>query len=199
SDEVPLHEAILHALQDRDTLLVLDNFEQVLLAARDVLELLIACPRTKALVTSRAAINVRGERSFPLAPLALPGPAELDSLDALLQVPTVALFVDRASAAWPAFRLAALEEGWLVSEICARLDGLPLAIELAAARVRHFALRQLHDRLAEPAFLGVLSKGPQDLADHQRTMRSTIAWSHDLLSPEEQWLFQWLSVFVGGA
>src|SRR5215813_3387733 len=199
SDDVPLHEAILQALQDRDTLLVLDNFEQVLPAARDVLELLIACPRTKALVTSRAAINVRGERSFPLAPLALPAPAQLDSLDVLLQVPTVALFVDRAGAAWPDVRLATLAEGWLVAEICARLDGLPLAIELAAARARHFGLRQLHGRLAEPAFLGVLAEGPQDLANHQRTMQSAIAWSYELLSEQGQRLFRWLGVFVGGA
>ncbi len=199
SDSVPLREAILHALQDRDVLLVLDNFEQVLAAARAVLELLIARPRVKALVTSRSALNVRGERSFPVAPLALPDPAQMESLDVLRQVPTIALFLDRASAVLPDFSIPTLEDGHLVAEICARLDGLPLAIELAAARVRHFGLRQLHDRLAEQSFLGVLAEGPQDLADHQRTMQSTIAWSYNLLGEGEQHLFRWLGVFVGSA
>ena len=86
-----------------------------------------------------------------------------------------------------------------MADICARLDGLPLAIELAAARTRIFGLQQLHDRLAQQTFLGMLAEGAQDLADHQRTMRSTIAWSYDLLGDEEKRLFRWLGVFVGGA
>jgi predicted ATPase/DNA-binding XRE family transcriptional regulator len=199
SDSMPLREAILHALRDRDILLVLDNFEQVLPAARAVLELLIARPRVKALVTSRAPLNVRGEQSFTVSPLALPEPAQMDSLDALRQVPTVALFLDRAGAVAPDFSITTLADGRLVAGICARLDGLPLAIELAAARVRHFGLRQLHVRLTGPAFLGILAEGPQDLADHQRTMQSTISWSYDLLGEEAQRLFRWLGVFVGGA
>ncbi|HEV8190726.1 MAG TPA: tetratricopeptide repeat protein, partial [Ktedonobacterales bacterium] len=199
SDSLPLREAILHALRDRDILLVLDNFEQVLPAARTVLELLIARPRVKALVTSRSALNVRGEQSFPVAPLALPVTKQMDALDELRQVPTVALFVDRASAILPDFSIATPEEGRLVAGICTRLDGLPLAIELAAARVRHFGLRQLHERLTGPTFLGLLAEGPHDLADHQRTMQSTIAWSYDLLGEEGQRLFRWLGVFVGGA
>src|SRR5581483_3148154 len=196
---MPLREGILHALRDRDVLLVLDNFEQVLPAARTILEILIARPRVKALVTSRSALNVRGERSFPVSPLPLPDPAQLNSLDELRQVPTVALFLDRASAISPDFGITTLEEGRLIADICARLDGLPLAIELAAARVRHFGLRQLYDRLTEPAFLGVLAAGPQDLADHQRTMQTTIAWSYNLLGEDEQRVFRWLGVFVGGA
>jgi tetratricopeptide (TPR) repeat protein len=96
-------------------------------------------------------------------------------------------------------RLTTLEEGRLVADICVRLDGLPLAIELAAARVRRLGFTQLHARLTQPTFLGVLTDGAQDLADHQRTMRSTIAWSYDLLGAEEQRLFRWLGVFVGGA
>jgi predicted ATPase len=198
SDCVPLRDALVRALRERPCLLVLDNFEQVLPAARDVLDLLIACPRAKALVTSRSPLNVRGEQGFPVPPLALPHPAAMDSVEDLRRVPTVALFVDRATAGWPDFRLTTLANGQLVAGICARLDGLPLAIELAAARIRHFGLRPLHDRLAAPAFLGVLVEGPQDLADHQRTMRSTIAWSYDLLGKEEQRLFRWLGVFVGG-
>ncbi|MFI5274254.1 MAG: tetratricopeptide repeat protein [Ktedonobacterales bacterium] len=195
----PLRESLIHALRERELVVLLDNFEQVLPAARGVLELLIACPRLRALVTSRSALNVRGERCFSVAPLALPSAGQMASVDDLRQVPTVALFVDRASATQADFALTTLEDGRLVAGICARLDGLPLAIELAAARVRHFGLRQLHDRVAEPAFLGVLTEGPRDLADHQRTMRSTIAWSYDLLDTDERRLFRSLGIFVSGA
>jgi predicted ATPase/DNA-binding XRE family transcriptional regulator len=199
SDSLPLRETLIQTLHDRELALVLDNFEQVLPAARAVLELLIACPRVKALVTSRSPLNVRGEQCFPVAPLPLPDVAQLESLDALRRVPTVALFLDRARAVVPDFELMALEDGRLVADICARLDGLPLAIELAAARTRIFGLQQLRDRLAQQTFLGMLAEGAQDLADHQRTMRSTIAWSYDLLGDEEKRLFRWLGVFVGGA
>jgi predicted ATPase/transcriptional regulator with XRE-family HTH domain len=199
SGGLPLRDALVHALRDRRLVLVLDNFEQVLPASRGVLELLIACPAVKALVTSRSSLNVRGERCYPVLPLALPDPALMDSLDELRRAPTVALFLERAAAAQPDFAIATPEEGRLVAEICARLDGLPLAIELAAARVKPFGLRQLQERLSQPALLGLLAEGPQDLADHQRTMRSTISWSYDLLGGEEARLFRWLGVFVGGA
>jgi predicted ATPase/DNA-binding XRE family transcriptional regulator len=199
NDRLPLRETLVRALRDRALVLVLDNFEQVLPAARDVLELLIACPHVKALVTSRSALNVRGEQCFPVSPLPLPDAVQLASLDALRHVPTVALFLDRARAIWLDFDVSTLADGYLVADICTRLDGLPLAIELAAARARHFGLRQLHERLAQPTFLGVLADGAQDLADHQRTMSSTIAWSYQLLSDEEKRLFRWLGVFVGGA
>jgi predicted ATPase/DNA-binding XRE family transcriptional regulator len=199
TDHVSLQAAIHHALLGRSILLVLDNFEQVLPAARDVLELLIVRPSVKALVTSRSPLNVRGERSYPVAPLALPDATQLKTLDQLRQVPTVELFLDRATATLPDFSLQTLEDGLLVAAICARLDGLPLAIELAAARLRHFGLRQLHERLAEPTFLAMLTDGPQDLADHQRTMQSTITWSYDLLGVDERRLFRWLGVFIGGA
>ena len=178
---------------------VLDNFEQVLPAARAVLELLIGCPRVKALATSRSALNVRGEQCFPVALLALPDLAQVGSLEAMCRVSTVSLFLERARAATPDFTVTTLADGYLVADICARLDGLPLAIELAAARASHFGLRELHDRLAEPGFLGVLAEGAQDLADHQRTMRSTIAWSYESLSDDEKRLFRWLGVFVGAA
>lgn len=195
----PLHESLVQFLRERRLMLVLDNFEQVLPAARGVLEVLVACPGVQALVTSRAALNVRGERCYPVSPLALPDQAQMHSLDALRRVPTVALFLERVTAAQPGFALARLDDGRLVAEICQRLDGLPLAVELAAARVRHLGLRQLHERLAQPAFLGMLGEGPQDLADHQRTMRSTIAWSFNLLEEQERRLFRWLGVFVAGA
>ncbi len=199
SDSRPLPELLVHTLYDQSVLLVLDNFEQVLPAARAVLELLIRCPQVKALVTSRSALNVRGEQRFPVPPLALPDPVQMNSLDALVCVPTVALFLDRARAVAPDFNLPTLEDGQLAASLCERLDGLPLAIELAAARVDHLGLGHLHDLLAEPGFLGVLTEGPQDLADHQRTIQSTITWSYELLGEAEQRLFRWLGVFIGGA
>ena len=198
-DALTPRETLTRALRGRSLVLALDNFEQVAPAARAVLELLIACPQVRALVTSRSALNVRGEQLFPVAPLPLPDATQLTSLDALRAVPAMALFVERAQAVWPDFTLASLAEGVLVAAICARLDGLPLAIELAAARVRHVGLRQLHDRLARQEFLGVLAEGARDLPDHQRTMRSAIAWSYNLLSADEQRLFRWLGVFTGGA
>jgi predicted ATPase len=150
-------------------------------------------------VTSRAALNVRGEQCYTMVPLALPTEEQRRSLAALGSVPSVALFLERVSAALPGCTVASLEEGHLIGNICARLDGLPLAIELAAARVKHLGVRELHERLARPAFLGMLSEGPQDLADHQRTMHSTIAWSYELLGESERRLFRWLGVFVAGA
>ncbi|HEU0025665.1 MAG TPA: tetratricopeptide repeat protein, partial [Ktedonobacterales bacterium] len=199
SGGAPLRDTLIHALRERRLVFVLDNFEQVLLAARGVLELLVVCPQVQMVVTSRAALNVRGERRFPVPPLALAAPEQMDSFDALLAVPTIALFVERASAVSPGFTVTTLEEARLVAAICARLDGLPLAIELAAARARLVGLRHLHDRLTQPEFLGALAQGPHDLPDHQRAMRSTIAWSYDLLREEERRLFRWLGVFVGGA
>lgn len=199
SGAVPLHDSLVQFLRERRLTLVLDNFEHVLPAARGVLEVLVACPGVQALVTSRAALNVRGERCYPVAPLALPDQDQMQSLDALRRVPTVALFLERVTAAQPGFALTTLDDGRLVADICQRLDGLPLAVELAAARVRHLGLRQLHERLAQPALLGMLGDGPQDLADHQRTMRSTIAWSFNLLEEHERRLFRWLGVFVAGA
>src|SRR5262249_52338059 len=137
---LPLRDALAQAMRPRRMVLVLDNFEQVLPAARAVLELLVACPDVRALVTSRSALNVRGERCYPVAPLALPDPAQMDSVEELRRAPTIALFLERAVAARPDFAIATPEEGRLVAEICARLDGLPLAIELAAARVKHVGL-----------------------------------------------------------
>ena len=199
SGAIPLRDALILALHARQLTLVLDNFEQVAPAARDVLEILVACPQVQALVTSRAALNVRGEWRFVIAPLELATSTQMDSLDALLSVPAVALFVERASAVAPGFTVTTLEEGRQVAGICARLDGLPLAIELAAARADALGLRDLHERLARPALLGALAQGPHDLPDHQRAMRSAIAWSYDLLSEDERRLFRWLGAFADGA
>lgn len=199
SGGLTLLEALIVTLRDRRLVLMLDNFEQVLPAARSVLELLLACPGVQAVVTSRAPLNVRGEHCNPVTPLALPDPDSDLSLDELRRVPSVALLLERADSKGPNGGLVTLDDVRLVADICVRLDGLPLAIELAAARIRHLGLRQLHARLHEPEFLGVLAQGPQDLADHQRTMRSTVAWSYGLLSPDDQCVFRALGVFAGGA
>jgi non-specific serine/threonine protein kinase len=183
-------------------LLVLDNFEQVLPAAPALADLLGACPLLKLLVTSRAPLNVRSEQVFAVPPLALADAHTPPPVDQLEQVASVALFVERARAAAPDFALdPAKRETQMarVAAICRLVDGLPLAIELAAAQVRHFALDELAARLESADVLGILAGGPRDLADHQRTMRSTIAWSYTLLAPEEQRLCRVLSVFAGGA
>lgn len=194
-----VRDALVQALRDRPVVIVLDNFEQVLPAARSLADLLSACPQVKALVTSRARLNVRGEQVFVVPPLELPSPRQMACGEDLEQFAAVALFIQRASAAQPGVTFATPDEGRMVAAICTCLDGLPLAIELAAARIHHLGLRVLHDRLTGPAFLRVLTGGPQDLSDHQRTMYSAIDWSYRLLAPEEQRLFRTLSVLVGGA
>jgi predicted ATPase/DNA-binding XRE family transcriptional regulator len=199
SSAQPLRDILVAAMRDRDVLLVIDNFEQVLSAARDIANLLGACPRVKALVTSRVALNVRGEREYPVAPLALPDASHGASASALEAYASVWLFLERARDIRPDFALSAPDDTRRMVEICARLDGLPLAIELAAAQVRHASLAELHHRLTGDAPLNALSGGAQDLADHQRAMRSTIAWSYSLLGAEEQRVFRALSVFAGGA
>ncbi len=176
-------------------LLVLDNFEHLMQAAPAVAELLATAPNLKTLVTSRAALHVYGEHEFPVPPLALPDSKSMPSLQILSQCPAVALFVQRAAAAKPDFELNA-ENGRAVSEICARLDGLPLAIELAAARVKVLSLSAMQTRLASR--LQLLTGGARDLPQRQQTLRATIDWSYDLLSAAEQKLFRRLSVFVGG-
>src|ERR1700691_5495671 len=177
------------------TLLVLDNFEHLMPATPAVAELLATAPHLKILVTSRAALHVYGEHEFPVPPLALPDSKSLPSLEALSKCPAVALFVQRAGAAKPDFELNA-ENAQTVAEICARLDGLPLAIELAAARVKVLSLSAMQTRLASR--LQLLTGGARDLPQRQQTLRAAFDWSYDLLSAAEQKLFRRLSVFVGG-
>jgi predicted ATPase len=181
------------ALRRRRCLLVLDNFEQVLPAAPRIAGLLRACPDLAVLVTSRAALRVSGEHELPVPPLAVPGPSRPSGV--LLSYGAVRLFVDRARAVRPDFALTA-ENAEAVAEVCRRLDGLPLAIELAAARVGVLPPRALLPRLASR--LSLLTAGPQDGPARQRTLRDAIAWSHDLLDGDEQRLFRRLGVFVGG-
>jgi len=176
-------------------LLLLDNFEHLLQAAPLVADLLAMAPNLKILVTSRAALHVYGEHEFPVPPLALPDPHSASSVQALLQCPSVALFVQRAVAAKPDFELSQ-ENSAAVTEICARLDGLPLALELAAARVKVLSPSALLSRLASR--MQLLTGGARDLPQRQQTLRAAMDWSYDLLDPAEQRLFRRLSVFVGG-
>jgi predicted ATPase/serine/threonine protein kinase len=176
-------------------LFVLDNFEHLMDAAPTVAELLVMGPNLKILVTSRAALHVYGEHEFPVPALAVPDSKSIPSLEVLAQFPAVALFVQRAAAAKPDFKLNR-ENAPAVIEICARLDGLPLAIELAAARVKVLSPSALLARLASR--LQLLTGGSRDLPQRQQTLRAAIDWSYDLLSAAEQKLFRRLAVFVGG-
>ena len=177
------------------TLLLLDNFEHLIQGAHVVADLLATCPNLKIMVTSRAALHVYGEHEFPVPPLALPDSRSKPSTEILSRCPAVALFVQRAIAAKPDFQLNP-DNAPAVAEICARLDGLPLAIELAAARVKILSPPLMLTRLASR--LQLLTGGARDLPQRQQTLRAAIDWSYDLLSAAEQKLFRRLSVFAGG-
>jgi len=182
-------------LQEKQVLLLLDNFEQVVAAAPALVELLAACAQVKVLVTSRVVLRVSGEYECPVSPLALPSPKELPDARAVAQSPAVALFVQRAMARLPGFSLTDANAA-IIADICARLDGLPLAIELAAARIKLLPPEALLARLEHR--LAVLTSGARGLPARQQTLRSTIKWSYELLPANEQRLFRRLSVFVGG-
>jgi predicted ATPase len=176
-------------------LLFFDNFEHLIQAAPIVADLLATGPNLKILVTSRSALHLYGEHEFPVPPLALPDSRSMPSVKLLSRSPAVALFVQRAIAAKPDFELNS-ENVSAVAEICARLDGLPLAIELAAARVKVLSPSSLLTRLASR--LQLLTGGARDLPQRQQTLRAAMDWSYDLLNAAEQKLFRRLSVFVGG-
>src|SRR5437660_4783565 len=176
-------------------LLLLDNFEHLIQAAPTVAELLAMAPNLKILVTSRAALHVYGEHEFPVPRVALTESLAMTPVEVLSQYPAVALFVQRAVAAKPDFELNR-ENAPAVTEICARLDGLPLAIELAAARIKVLSPSSMRTRLASR--LQLLTGGARDLPQRQQTLRAAMDWSYDLLSAAEQKLFRRLSVFVGG-
>jgi predicted ATPase/DNA-binding XRE family transcriptional regulator len=187
-------DRIVARLRDERLLLLLDNFEHLIDAAPLVADLLAACPGLKLLVTSREPLCIRPEHALPVPPLALPGP-KTPALDELGRFGAVALFLQRAGAIRPDFALAA-DDAEAITAICRRLDGLPLAIELAVAWIKLMTPRALLARL-EPR-LPLLTRGAADLPHHQQAMRNRIAWSHDLLTAEEQALFRRLSVFAGG-
>ena len=195
SGGAPLADVLRASLRDKRLLLVLDNFEQVARAALDVADLLEACPGLAILVTSRVALHLRGEHEYALAPLALPDPRHPPAPERLSLYAAVALFIERARAAQADFAITNATAP-AVAAICARLDGLPLAIELAAARVKLLPPPALLGRLDHS--LPVLIGGARDMPEHQQTMRATLAWSEDLLRPEERRLFRRLAVFAGG-
>lgn len=182
-------------LRGKHALLVLDNFERVVAAAPSVAKLLAHAPRVRVLATSRIPLHVQGEQEYPLSPLSLPATSSIVSRDALEDSPAVRLFVERAQAIQPDFVLNATNAP-TIAAICQRVDGLPLAIELAAARVRVLPPAALLARLEKR--LPLLTGGARTLPARQRTMRDAIAWSYDLLTQEEQVLFRRLAVFVGG-
>jgi predicted ATPase/class 3 adenylate cyclase len=190
-----LLDELKRKLHHQHVLLVLDNFEQVMAAAPTALELLSGCPRLKLLVTSREALHVRGEQLYAVPPLSLPQAAgERPNAADLVGYEAVQLFVERAQAVKPDFRMTD-QNSATVADICLRLDGLPLAIELATARINLFSLEELRERLTSR--LALLRGGPRDLPSRQRTLRATIEWSYQLLQASERWLFELLSVFSG--
>jgi len=191
----PLLDHVRDYLREQHLLLLLDNFEHVAAASPQLAALLVSCPHLHLLVTSRAALHLSGEYAFPVPPLPMPDLTQLEDAQALAQVAAVRLFVERAHAIQPAFELTQANAR-TIAEICVRLDGLPLAIELAAARVKLLPPQALLHRLSHR--LDLLTGGPRDLPTRQQALRNTLQWSYDLLTEPEQRLFRWLSIFVGG-
>jgi predicted ATPase/class 3 adenylate cyclase len=191
----PMERLTAH-LRDRRALLVLDNFEQVLGAAPLIGELLAGVATISVLATSRSPLHVYGEHEYGVPPLEVPDPRHLPALDKLSQYESVALFIDRARAAVPTFMVRS-ENAPAIAEICYRLDGLPLAIELAAARVKLLTPQAILARLAQSTTL--LSGGARDLPARQQTLRGAIDWSYDLLDDGDRKLFAGFAIFVGGA
>jgi predicted ATPase len=191
----PILEVVIDHLRDKELLLVVDNFEQVADAAPVIEELLTAAPKLKVLATSRVVLSIRGEQEYVVPPLQPPDPDRLPDLSTLRRFEAVRLFTERAMAVRPRF-LVTEENAPAVAEITARLDGLPLAIELAATRTKVLTPEQILPRLQNR--LTILTSGARTLPERQRTLRGAIAWSHDLLDETEQRLFARLSAFIGG-
>lgn len=190
-----LIETLMNFLHDKQILLTLDNFEQVLTAAPLLRNLLTAAPRLKLMVTSREVLHVYGEHNYPVSPLGLPDLRLRETVAALSQYEAVRLFIQRAKAAKPDFEITD-SNAPAIAEICVRLDGLPLAIELAAARVRVLPPEVMLGRLTSR--LKALASGARDLPTRQQTLRGAIDWSYDLLNEGEKTLFTRLGVFIGG-
>ena len=182
-------------LSEKRMLMLLDNFEQVVEAASLLADLLVACPMLKVLVTSRTVLHIRGEQEFPVPPLALPNLKHLPTIEDLSKFASVSLFMQRSQAARPDFQLNT-SNGHTVAAICIQLDGLPLAIELAAAWIKLLPPQTLLARLEHR--LELLTSRGLDLPIRQQTLRNTLMWSYDLLDDQEQWLFRQISIFVGG-
>jgi predicted ATPase len=189
-----LFEQVTVSLRERQFLLLLDNFEQLLIAAPALEDLLRACPLLKLLVTSRAVLHLQAEHVFPVSPLALPDLTQISDSEALCAHASVALFVERAQALLPTLQITQANAR-AIAEICVHLDGLPLAIELAAARIRLLPPQALLARLKRP--FEVLTSGARTLPSRQQTLHNALQWSYDLLDVQEKQLFRQLAVFVG--
>ena len=195
SGSTSIFAALKVALQGKRVLLVLDNFEHLLTAAPCVSDLLATAPRLTVLVTSREALRLYGEQEFHVSPLQLPDLKKKAAAEALRSYEAINLFIQRAHAVQPNFELSD-DNATSVATICVHLDGLPLAIELAAARMKFYAPQMLLIRLSSR--LHALNDGPRDLPDRQRTLGATLAWSYELLDSDQQRLFERLGIFVGG-
>ncbi|HUG17040.1 MAG TPA: TIR domain-containing protein, partial [Thermomicrobiales bacterium] len=191
----PVLDILTDALHDRQVLVIVDNVEQVIDAAADLSHLVVRCPELTLLATSREPLRIGGEVEYPVAPLPLPDTSRAIDHARLGETPAVALFVERAGAVRSGFAVTE-ENAETIVAICRQLDGMPLAVELAAARVRSLPLPNLLERLKQP--LRFLTGGARDLPARQQTIRDTIQWSYDLLTPDEQSMFRRLAVFVGG-
>jgi predicted ATPase/transcriptional regulator with XRE-family HTH domain len=200
TDASPTLADIADAIHDSELLLIVDNFEHLLVSAPLLSELVRDCPGLGVLVTSRASLRLSGERELNVPPLAVPPRGRILPSDAIAQYPSVRLFVDRAAQVNPSFALSA-DNSPAVAAICARLDGLPLALELAAARTKMLTPQALLHRLdnaASGSALQLLTRGTRDVPPHQRTLRDTMTWSYRLLAPAEQRLLRRLAIFAGG-
>ncbi len=199
--EQKLLAALKQYLARKRLLLILDNFEQVVEAPPQLVELLAACQQIKLLVTSRESLHVRSEQEFNVRPLSTPNMAGLPTVESLADSPAVALFVQRAQAVDIHFALTD-ENAPVVAAICTRLDGLPLAIELLAVRAKILPVKALLARLqsvgGQSIHLNLLSGGARDVPERHKTLRDAISWSYDLLNSAEQLLFSRLGVFLGG-
>lgn len=193
--DTPIETVLRDYLSTRSILLVLDNFEQVIAGAPTVADLTACSPKLKILVTSRIPLRIAGEQEYPVPPMTLPDPNELPSIEALGHYEAIDLFVQRAAAVRPGFTLTTAN-AHAVAEICTRLDGLPLAIELATARLRLMTPQEMTDRLDQR--LALLKGGSRDLPERQQTLRSAIAWSYELLDDDHQRFFRALGAFAGG-
>ncbi len=195
AEERTLGEGVITVIGDRRALLLLDNLEQVVAAAPDLASLVERCPALRIVTTSRTPLRIAAEQEYALAPLALPPASEIAAAESLQAYPSVALFVERARKTNGSFELMP-ENVEAVAAVCRRLDGLPLALELAAARLRLLSPEALLERLDHA--LDVLASNRRDVPERQQTLRATIDWSHSLLTEREQRLFRRLAVFAGG-
>jgi predicted ATPase len=195
AEERTLAEGVTALIGDKKALLLLDNLEQVVAAAPDVAGLVESCPGLQIVTTSRTPLRIAAEREYALDALELPPPSDPASTESLGSYPAIALFVERAKLTRGSFELTP-ENAGAVAAVCRRLDGLPLALELAAARLRLLAPEALLDRLDHA--LQVLTSGARDVPERQQTLRAAIDWSHSLLADAEQRLFRRLAVFAGG-